>query len=69
MQRPSHRQSDSRSSHDVCVGDLLGMKSPKGMFWGSTPKFSPNIVVKTPRIAGTEHEMYDRVTGLSALVL
>ena len=38
---------------------MLGMESPQGMFWGSNPKFWPDIIVKTLQIVGVEHEMYD----------
>lgn len=32
--RSPRLQSDSRASHNVCVGGLLGVGFPKGNFWG-----------------------------------
>ena len=37
-------QCDSRASHDVCVGGLLGMEFPQGMFCGLKPKFWPSLL-------------------------
>ena len=50
--------SDSRASHDVCVGGLLGMESPQGMFWGSKPKFWPNLVVKLRELRMQDAEVW-----------
>jgi len=63
--RSLHQQSDSRGSHDVCVGGLLGMELPRGMFWGSKPMFLHNNIVKSHELQARK---YLRVIGLSALV-
>jgi len=46
MLRSSHSYSDSRVSHNVCVGGLLGKGSPKDIFWAKIPCFGSNFVIK-----------------------
>lgn len=54
-QRSLRLPSDSSTSHDVCVGVLLGAGSIKGIFEAKSPWFC-NIIVKTPHFVVTEHE-------------